>query len=63
MSNATSCPRRARVDELDAAAALLDAVARDEMRDLQPHLGVRAGAIASATASAAPSSRLRVCVA
>ena len=32
------------LDELDAAAALLDPVPRDEMRDLQPHVGVRAGA-------------------
>ena len=57
-------PRVARgLDELDAAAALLDPVARDEMRDLQPHLGVRTGADRLATASAAPSSRLRVCVA
>ena len=38
-------PRVARgLDELDAAAALLDPVARDEMRDLQPHLGIRTGA-------------------
>ena len=38
-------PRVARgLDELDAAAALLDPVPRDEMRDLQPHLRLRAGA-------------------
>ena len=51
------------LDQLDRAARLLDAVARDEVRDLSRASARSAVRIASSTDSNWPASRLRVCVA